>query len=341
MKNRQEREEQRQQRTKEGVEATAQRQQYEAEAEQLETAVTQLLKENNVAESQQRIDALRKLVQDTANSISLTAHDMAKANAILARLQQLVDDARATQAGAKKFKFSSRLKTKVNGGSNNISESGATTTKTADGSSTDLAEAPASATSNGAAATTSAVATANATSAVHGSSSPGFGNVYGPSSDTSLFIADSKGVFINGCTNCHIYCLPIAGSVFLSRCVNCHVYVACHQLRLKDCRDTDIFVWCASTPIIESCSEMRFGPYRCWAGLLSSTAASTGATYATVAEWVRCVGEIADTAHTEDNYASVEDFQWVRKTASPNWRVMTEAEQTHDSTLFGPATPPN
>jgi tubulin-specific chaperone C len=324
LKGRQEREEQRQQRSKEGEAASTLRMQYEAEAEQLEAEVAQLLTGGNISGSQQRIDALRKLVQDTSNSIVLTAHDMAKANAILARLQQQVDDAKGAQAGLKKFKFSSRLKTKAASGPGPSSKSPTTASE--------AESTPAS--------SAKPVNAAAPSAAARGSSGASFGNTYGPSSGTDLFIADSKGVFINGCMNCRVFCLPIAGSVFLSNCANCCVYVACQQLRLKDCRDTDLFVWCASTPIIESCSRMRFGPYSCWDGLLNS-AASNGATHATHAEWVRCVGEISATAQTEHNYENVDDFQWVRKTASPHWRVMTEAEQTHSSTPFGPATPPN
>ncbi|KPI84907.1 hypothetical protein ABL78_6032 [Leptomonas seymouri] len=324
LKGRQEREEQRLQRSKDGVEITAQRQQYEAEADQLETEVTRLLKEDKVAESQQRIDALRKLVQDTSNSISLTAYDMAKANAILSRLQQLVDEAKRAEAGPKKFRFSSRLKTKT--GSRPAASSPTTSAEFGNASATGIS-------------TEATEAFAPHTSVCSGLT-VGFGNSYGPSSGTDLFIASSKGVFINNCTGCSIFCLPIAGSVFISGCANCRVYVACHQLRLKDCRDTDIFVWCASTPIIETCTNMRFGPYKCWKGLLSSTAGD-GATYATHAEWVRCVGEIADTEHTERSYANVDDFQWVRKTASPHWRVMKAEEETHSSTVFGPAMPPN
>lgn len=325
LKGRQEREEQRLQRTKEGVEITVQRQQYEAEAEQLETEVTRLLNDNNVAESQVRIDALRKLVQDTSNSIALTAHDMAKANAILAHLQQLVDEAKTVHAGPKKFRFSSRLKTKTANESTAVSPAATS----ADAQCTRVVSAEAQA----------AAGTAAPVSA-RGSSTTGFGNSYGPSSGADVFIADSKGAFINSCVNCAIFCLPIAGSVFLSDCAHCRVYVACQQLRMKDCHDMDIFVWCASTPVIESCDGVRFGPYTCWDGLLHSTA-SNGATYATHAEWVRCVGEMADTAHTAHNYTNVEDFQWVRKTVSPHWRVMMGAEETRNSTIFGPATPPN
>lgn len=325
LKGRQEREGQRLQRSKEDDDITVLRQQYESEVDNLESEVTQLLASNKVAESQERIDALRRLVQDAAHSIALTAHDMAKANALLARLQQLVDDAQSTTAGTKKFKFSSRLKSKTAPANNDKNVSSSTTTEVR------CDALPA-------AAKTLEVAGAGGRGG--SSSSAGFGNSYGPCSHSDLFIAHSKGVFISGCTDCAIYCVPVAGSIFLSNCVNCRVYVACHQLRLKDCRDTDIFVWCASTPIIESCDGMRFGPYTCWEGLLNS-AAPNGLHYATHAEWVRQVGEIADTAQTEQNYTAVDDFQWVRKTASPHWRVMAEAEQQRNTTAFGPATPPN
>lgn len=320
LKGRQEREEQRCQRSKEGFDITELRQQYEAEAEQLEVEVKHLLAEQKVAESQERIDALRTLVQDTSNTIALTAHDMAKSNAILARLQQLVDDAKKTNAGARKFKFSSRLKAKPLGGA--------------------TVSSPTSSAEKADASTVSTKLSAATTTCTRGSSTTGAGNSYGPSEGTNLFIASSKGVFVSGCTDCSIFCLPVAGSVFLSNCARCRVYVACHQLRLKDCHDTDIFVWCSSTPIIESCTGMRFGAYTCWDGLVQSRS-QDGATYATHAEWVCQVGEIVDTAHTEHNYATVDDFQWVRKTASPHWRVMTEAEAMHNGTVFGPATPPN
>ncbi|KAK7196157.1 Tubulin binding cofactor C [Novymonas esmeraldas] len=307
LKQRLEREEQRHQRSKETAAITAQRQQYEAEAEQLEAEVTDLLQRGNLAESQQRIDTLRTLVQDTANSISLTAHEMAKANGVLARLQQLVDD-KNSDAAPKKFKFSSRLKTKA-------TPSDATPTST------------------------SASPSSEPHTVALAGRMTGFGSVYGPSSGGDLFIREGKSAFVNGCVDCTIYCLPIAGSVFLSDCTGCRVYVSCHQLRLKSCARLDLYVWCASTPIIESCDAVRFGPYRCWAGLLGSSAAD-GRTYVTHAEWVSKVGEIADALGTEHNYTNVDDFQWVKKTASPHWRVLVEDEEQVSTTVFGePALP--
>ncbi|AYU83683.1 hypothetical protein, conserved [Leishmania donovani] len=318
LKLRQEREEQRRQRSKETGAITLQRQQYEAEAELLEAEVTQLLQEGNVTESQQRIDALRTLVQDTSNSISLTAHEMAKANVILARLQQRVDE-KHSSAAPKKFKFSSRLKAKPT---------------------SDAEPATPSLSLTGISDTNEATATATVPVAGTVSSTNGFGNVYGPSTGTDLFISHSRGVFINGCAECAIYCLPIAGSAFLSNCTNCRVYVACHQLRLKGCTNLDLYAWCASTPIIEECDAMRFGPYRCWVGLLSSCT-EDGKTYATHAEWVSRVGEIEDTARTEQNYVKVDDFQWVKKSASPHWRVLAREEEKASTTVFGPATLPS
>ncbi|KAG5488728.1 hypothetical protein JIQ42_00343 [Leishmania sp. Namibia] len=318
LKLRQEREEQRRQRSKETVDITVQRQQFEAEAELLEAQVSQLLQDGNVAESQQRIDALRALVQDTFNSISLTAHEMAKANVILSRLQQLIDKKRSS-AAPKKFKFSSRLKAKptsdVELSTPSVSPSG-------------ISDA------NG----ESAMAFVPDTGAV--SSASGFGNVYGSYTGTDLFISHSRSVFVKDCVNCTIYCLPIAGSVFLTSCTNCRVYVACHQLRLKSCTNLDLYAWCASTPIIETCDAMRFGPYRCWMGLLRSCT-EDGRAFATHAEWVRSVGEIEDTARTEQNYVKVDDFQWVKKSASPHWRVLTREEEKVSTTVFGPATRPS
>ncbi|CAJ1038162.1 putative Tubulin binding cofactor C [Leishmania utingensis] len=315
---RQGREEQRRQRSKETAVITVQRQQYESEAELLEAQVTQLLQEGNVTESQQRLDALRTLVQDTANSISLTAHEMAKANMILARLQQLVDE-KSSSVAPKKFKFSSRAKAKP----------------TPDAESTIRSLCP-----TGTSGTNEPTAMAAVTVAGTVNSTNGFGNVYGPSTDTDLFINHSKGVFIRDCMNCTIYCLPIAGSVFLSACTNCRVYVACHQLRLKGCMNLDLYAWCASTPIIETCDAMRFGPYQCWAGLLSSCT-EDGKAYPTHMEWVRRVGEIEDTARTERNYIKVDDFQWVKKSPSPHWRVLTREEERVSTAVFGPATLPS
>lgn len=314
LKLRQEREEQRQQRAKETVAITAQRQEYESEAEQLEAEVTQRLERGEVDAAQQHVDTLRTLVQDTTNSISLTAHEMARANAILARLQQLIDEKRTASAAPKKFAFSSKLKAK--------------------------STAEATTTGHKTTAATPVPPAAGASPPPGGSSATaGFGTIYGPARGADLFIRHAKSAFINDCVDCTVYCQPVAGSVFLSKCVNCRVYVACHQLRLKDCAGLDLYVWCASTPIIETCDTVRFGPYRCWGGLLQSTTAD-GTAYATHAEWVRVVGEIADTARTEQNYAKVDDFQWVKKSASPHWRVLAPGEEVTSDVVFGPPTPP-
>ncbi|KAG5490201.1 hypothetical protein JKF63_00320 [Porcisia hertigi] len=317
LKLRQEREEQRQQRAKETVAITVQRQQYEAEADLLEAQVTQLLQEGKVVDSQQRIDALRTLVQDTSNSICLTAHEMARANSILARLQQLVDEKRSG-AAPQKFKFSSRLKAKPTSDATCANSSSLQTEESDKNRGIAAAAVPVAGTTR---------------------STSGVGNVYGPSTGTDLFITHSRSAFINDCADCTIYCLPIAGSVFLSNCTNCRAYVACHQLRLKSCVNLDLYVWCASTPIIETCDGMRFGPYRRWAGLLSSST-DDGKRYATHAEWVRNVGEIEDAEGTEQNYVKVDDFQWVKKSASPHWRVLTKEEERVSNTTFGPATQP-
>ena len=78
--------------------------------------------------------------------------------------------------------------------------------------------------------------------------------------NSSIYIFDfSAMVTIDDCENCKFFIGPIKGSVFLRNCKNCQCVIACQQYRTRDCRKIDTFLLCASQPIIESCSSMRFG----------------------------------------------------------------------------------
>lgn len=99
---------------------------------------------------------------------------------------------------------------------------------------------------------------------------PEAGLVIADRSNETILVPFSRAVFLRRCHNCTVYTLPTAGSFFLSDCVGLTVFVCCHQLRVKSCQDTTLYTWCASTPVIESCSGMRFGPYGCWEGLAST-----------------------------------------------------------------------
>lgn len=317
LKSRQEREELRANRPKDVSETTEQRQLFDEQVSSLEKAVDEHLQAGRVDDARRDLATLRVLVQDTASSISLTAYDMAKANSTLSRLQQAVDEKGGAGGGARKFKFSAASKKKVKPEKEAVPEEAGSGLPTAT------------------ATVTPSSSTASPTEEVPTTS----GTVYGPVRDTTLFIAASKAVFIRDCENTQILALPTAGSVFISNCHHCRVYVSCHQMRLKNCTDVDVYVWCASRPIIEACNGMRFGPYSSWSGLLSSP--WQGSLLPSHAAWVRMVGEIESVEHTEQNFTCVDDFQWLKKSASPHWRVLQPEERVGCTEVFTAVSSPS
>uniref|UniRef100_A0A4W3K5M8 Protein XRP2 n=1 Tax=Callorhinchus milii TaxID=7868 RepID=A0A4W3K5M8_CALMI len=79
----------------------------------------------------------------------------------------------------------------------------------------------------------------------------------------NLYIFDhSATITIDDCTNCRIFLGPIKGSVFFRDCKDCKCIVACQQFRTRDCKRMDFFLCCATQPIIESSTGMRFGCFR-------------------------------------------------------------------------------
>ncbi|PSN42308.1 Protein XRP2 [Blattella germanica] len=81
--------------------------------------------------------------------------------------------------------------------------------------------------------------------------------------NTSIYIFDHiNTVTIDDCINCRIMLSAVKGSVFLRDCKECVCVVACGQFRTRDCRKMDIFLCCATQPIIESSSNLHFGCYQ-------------------------------------------------------------------------------
>ncbi|KAF8561956.1 hypothetical protein P879_01659 [Paragonimus westermani] len=70
-------------------------------------------------------------------------------------------------------------------------------------------------------------------------------------------------VMIDDCENCAILTGPIKTSIFIRDCINCRVMTSCQQFRSRDCHDLVIFLACVTEPIVESSTNMQFGPYQC------------------------------------------------------------------------------
>ncbi|XP_060089871.1 protein XRP2-like [Heteronotia binoei] len=79
----------------------------------------------------------------------------------------------------------------------------------------------------------------------------------------NIYIFDhSATITIDDCTGCRIFLGPVKGSVFFRDCKDCKCIVACQQFRTRDCRKMEVFLCCATQPIIESSTGMKFGCFQ-------------------------------------------------------------------------------
>ncbi|XP_068175669.1 protein XRP2 [Antennarius striatus] len=79
----------------------------------------------------------------------------------------------------------------------------------------------------------------------------------------NIYVLDhSATITIDDCVNCRIVLGPVKGSVFFRDCKDIKCVVACQQFRTRDCKKMDVFLCCATQPIIESSTGMKFGCYQ-------------------------------------------------------------------------------
>jgi len=64
-------------------------------------------------------------------------------------------------------------------------------------------------------------------------------------------------------------------SVFLRECIDSAFVLPCSQFRARDCHRCDVFLYCATQPIIESSAHMRFACLRMFYNELKGKLCST------------------------------------------------------------------
>jgi tubulin-specific chaperone C len=57
-----------------------------------------------------------------------------------------------------------------------------------------------------------------------------------------------------------VACGQVSGPIHLTGVVKSVLVVSCRQFRMHDCRNVDVYLHCASRPIIEDCEGIRFAP---------------------------------------------------------------------------------
>ncbi|KAI1421437.1 tubulin binding cofactor C-domain-containing protein [Xylaria sp. FL1777] len=91
----------------------------------------------------------------------------------------------------------------------------------------------------------------------------------------------------------------VAGPAHITGIEDSIIVVAARQVRMHDCKNVRVYLHCASHPIIEDCSKVAFAP-------LPSFYANESTTPET------------------NQWDKVDDFKWLKDTASPNWSILDE-----------------
>ncbi|KAF3158376.1 hypothetical protein TWF788_004761 [Orbilia oligospora] len=111
-----------------------------------------------------------------------------------------------------------------------------------------------------------------------------------------------------------ILILPkITGPAHLTSLKNSVLVISCHQFRLHDSSDLDVYLRCRSRPIIERCKGVRvsFLP-EVLKGILDGDDNK----------------DDDEEGVEEDKWNQIDDFNWLKEgRPSPNWRVLEEGER--------------
>ncbi|CEJ90314.1 hypothetical protein VHEMI06105 [[Torrubiella] hemipterigena] len=98
----------------------------------------------------------------------------------------------------------------------------------------------------------------------------------------------------------------VAGPVHITGVSDSVLVIVAHQVRIHECKNVDIYLYCTSHPIIEDCSGMRFAPLPAF--------------YTTDAD-----------DKEKNQWSQVDDFKWLKATHSPNWTTLSEAQMVDDT----------
>ena len=127
-----------------------------------------------------------------------------------------------------------------------------------------------------------------------------------------LLLSPCKSLWIRNLKNCEVFSLPVGGSIYVTACDTCVLYLGSRQLRMHTSKHVDFYIHTSSHPIIEHCERLRFAPYptaQLPPKLVSSAFGEAG-------------------LNPEANqWELVDDFDWLKATASPNWSVLPAEER--------------
>ncbi|KAG7276300.1 hypothetical protein CRUP_015623 [Coryphaenoides rupestris] len=128
----------------------------------------------------------------------------------------------------------------------------------------------------------------------------------------NIFVFDhSATITVDDCVNCRVFLGPVKGSVFFRDCKDVRCVVACQQFRTRDCKKMEVHLCCATQPIIESSTGMRFGCFQYYYPELAFHFKDAGLSI------------------FNNNWSNVHDFTPV--SGENNWSLLAETASVSDS----------
>jgi hypothetical protein len=124
----------------------------------------------------------------------------------------------------------------------------------------------------------------------------------------------------------------VTGAAHITGVKNSIIVVTARQVRIHECKNVDIYLYCASHPIIEDCSGMRFAPI---------PATYVSPPYADNLLQPILTRGVYDTQTTEEDdptknqWDQVDDFKWLKTEHSPNWSILPEDERVAEELWKG------
>ena len=161
-----------------------------------------------------------------------------------------------------------------------------------------------------------------------------------------MLLAPLRALRIDQLSHCVVLSGPVAGSLLLHDCNDCTVMVPSRQVRLHRSTGCDMYLRPCSRPIIEHCTQLRFGPcglnypgfeaHLRSSGLGQALAAAEGKMLAAAAlppqpastteSTSTALGAAATGGSSFPLWRSVDDFGWLRVQASPNWSALPQEQ---------------
>ncbi|KAJ1675011.1 hypothetical protein EV182_002110 [Spiromyces aspiralis] len=115
-----------------------------------------------------------------------------------------------------------------------------------------------------------------------------------------------RALYIFDLVRCIVIGKPFIGATTVRNCNSCVLVLGSSQLRMEKCRDVDVYLYCASHPIIETSTQIRFHDVT---------------TSALDCKEFTAVLEECGLRDLPNQFDKVDDFNWLKRQQSPNWQL--------------------